>query len=146
MVIAIAGVLFSGVTIVLARMCNARLAQECSVHYSSLVNYITGLMGSLVMFLILGATANAAFPAQGGSIAMYLGGALGLVSVYAVNIIAHKLPATQLTLLIFAGQMFSGLVFDYFLTHKFSMGTLLGGLIVLLGLTLNILSDKRAEE
>lgn len=144
MVIAIVGVLLSGVTIVLARMLGARLAQQCGVHYSSLVNYITGLLGSLVMFLLMGAAANAAFPAPDGSIAMYLGGALGLVSVYTLNVIAHRLPATQLTLLIFVGQLFSGLLLDYFLTHKFSLGTLVGGLIVLAGLAINILSDKKA--
>ncbi len=146
MVIAIASVLLSGVTIVLARMCNARLAQQCGPHYSSLMNYITGLIGSLIMFVFMGAAANAAFPAPGGSITMYLGGALGLVSVYMLNVIAHRMPATQLTLLIFAGQLFTGLVLDYFLTHKFSAGTLAGGLIVLAGLTVNILSDKKSQE
>lgn len=146
MVIAISGVLLSGVTIVLARMCNARLAQKCGAPYSSLMNYITGLLGSLIIFLAMGAAANAAFPAPGGSIAMYLGGVLGLVSVYALNIVAHRLPATQLTLLIFVGQLFSGLLLDYFLLHKFSAGTLAGGLIVLAGLFIHILSDKKAEE
>ena len=146
MVIAIVSVLFSGVTIVLARMCNARLANQCGLHYSSAMNYITGLIGSLIMFIVMGAATNAAFPAPGGSVAMYLGGAMGLVCVYTLNVIAHRMPATQLTLLIFVGQLFSGLVLDYFLTHKFSIGTLAGGLIVLAGLAVNILSDRKSEE
>jgi len=146
MVIAIISVLFSGVTIVLARMCNARLAHQCGLHYSSLMNYITGLIGSLIMFMMMGAAANAAFPAPGGSITMYLGGGLGLVSVYMLNVIAHRMPATQLTLLIFAGQLFTGLLLDYFLTHKFSVGTMVGGFIVLAGLAVNILSDKKSGE
>lgn len=141
--IAVISVLFSGFTIVLARMCNARLAQQCGVHYSSLMNYVTGLIGSLVVFLLMGAATNATFPVHGGSITMYLGGALGLVSVYMLNTITHKLPATQLTLLIFVGQLFSGLLLDYFATHKFSMGTLVGGVLVLAGLAVNIWGDRK---
>ncbi len=144
MVIAVTGVLLSGVTIVLARMCNAKLAQTCGAPYSSLMNYITGLLGSLAVFFVTGAAARAAFPAENLSLAAYLGGALGLLSVYTLNRITHRLPATQLTLLIFLGQLFSGLLLDYFATHKFSPGTVLGGLLVLAGLAVNSLGDRRA--
>ena len=143
MVIAIACVLLSGVTIVLARMCNARLAKLCGIPFSTLLNYITGLTGSLIIFLAAGATVTAAFPAAGASVFLYIGGALGLLSVFIVNNIAHRLPATQLTLLIFLGQLFSGLLLDYFATLRFSPGKLIGGLLVLLGLAVNIRADKK---
>ncbi len=146
MVIAVAGAILSGITIVLARMVNARLAQKCGVPYSSLMNYITGLTGSLIAFFVTGAVIKTAFPAAGGSIFIYIGGALGLVSIYVLNRITHKLPATQLTLLIFVGQLFSGLLLDYFATHKFSPGTLAGGLLVLAGLAVNIWGDRRSRE
>ncbi len=146
MVIAITGALLSGVTIVLARMLGARLAQNCGAPFSSLMNYITGLTGSLIAFLVTGAVTKAAFPAPGGSIVIYLGGVLGLGSVYILNKIAHRLPATQMTLLIFVGQLFSGLLLDYFATHKFSLGTLLGGLLVLSGLAVNIWGDRKSRE
>ncbi len=145
MVIAVLGVLFSGVTIVLARMLGSRLAQSCGAPYSSLMNYITGLIGSLIAFWVTGAVVTSAFPAPGGSVTMYLGGALGLVSVYMLNRITHRLPATQLTLLIFIGQLFSGLLLDYFATHKFSPGMLAGGLLVLAGLALNIRGDRKGR-
>jgi uncharacterized membrane protein YdcZ (DUF606 family) len=143
MVMAVAGVLLSGVTIVLARMLGARLAQNCGAPFSSLMNYITGLTGSLIAFLVTGAVTKAAFPAPGGSIFIYLGGALGLVSVYILNNITRRLPATQMTLLIFVGQLFSGMLLDYFATHNFSLGTLAGGLLVLAGLAVNIWGDRK---
>ena len=143
MVIAVLGALFSGVTIVLARMLNARLAQTAGAPFSALMNYITGLLGSLAAFILTGAAVKAAFPVPGGSPAMYLGGVLGLVSVYMLNKITHRLPATQMTLLIFVGQLFSGLLLDYFATNKFSPGTLIGGLLVLAGLALNIWGDRK---
>jgi len=145
MVIAVIGVLFSGVTIVLARMLSARLAQNSGAPYSALMNYITGLTGSLIAFFLTGAVVKTAFPAQGGSITMYLGGVLGLVSVIMLNRITHRLPATQMTLLIFVGQLFSGLFLDYFATHKFSTGTLIGGLLVLAGLAVNIWGDRKPQ-
>ena len=145
MVIAVLGVLFSGITIVLARMCNSRLSQSCGAPYSSLMNYITGLTGSLIAFFLTGAVVTSAFPAPGGSFTMYLGGALGLVSIYVLNRITHRLPATQLTLLIFVGQLFSGLLLDYFATHKFSSGTLAGGVLVLAGLAVNIWGDRKKQ-
>ena len=123
MVIAIAGAVCSGFTIVLARMLSARLAQTCGTAYSCLMNYILGLAGSLIAFFIMGAVAKASFPAPGSSIVLYIGGALGLVSIFILNMIAHRLPATQMTLLIFVGQLFSGLMIDYFAIHKFSPGT-----------------------
>ncbi len=146
MVIAVVGVLLSGITIVLARMCNARLAQNCGAPFSSLMNYATGLIGSLIAFWVTGAITKAAFPAPGGSIVIYLGGVLGLVSVYILNNITHRLPATQMTLLIFVGQLFSGILLDYFATHIFSIGTLVGGLLVLCGLAVNIWGDRKSRE
>jgi uncharacterized membrane protein YdcZ (DUF606 family) len=109
------------------------------------MNYILGLTGSLIAFFITGAVAKAAFPASGTSVVMYIGGALGLVSVYILNTITHRLPATQMTLLIFVGQLFSGLLLDYFATHKFSPGTLAGGLLVLAGLAVNIRGDRKSR-
>jgi transporter family-2 protein len=146
MVIAILGVIFSGVTIVLARMCNARLAQSSGAAFSSLMNYVTGLLGSLIAFWVMGAAAKAAFPVAGTSITIYMGGALGLVSIFILNNIPHRMPATQMTLLIFVGQLFSGLLLDYFATHKFSLGTLVGGMLVLSGLAVNIYGDRKCNE
>lgn len=143
MVIAVLGALFSGVTIVLGRMCNALLAKERGAPYSALMNYVTGLLGSLAVFFATGAAARAAFPAQGVSLTAYLGGALGLLGVYTLNRITHRLPATQLTLIIFLGQLFSGMLLDYFAAGRFSPGTALGGLLTLAGLAVSSLGDRR---
>jgi len=145
MVIAVLAVLFSGFIIVLARITNARLAQRRGIPFSSLMNYITGLSGSLLVFLLTGSAMRTAFPAQGVSITIYLGGAMGLLSVYLMNLITEKLPAVQLTLLLFVGQLFSGILLDFFLTHMFSPGKFFGGLLVLLGLFINIQADRKRK-
>ena len=143
MVIAIVVVILSGVNIVIARTLNAKLAQLRGIPYSTLMNYITGLTGSLIVFFLMGSRINAAFPAPGASFVIYIGGALGLLSVFVLNMITAKLPAMQLTLLVFVGQLFSGMLLDYFLTDMFSPGKLVGGILVLAGLLVNMLADKK---
>ena len=144
MVMAVAAVFLSGGAIVLGRMLNAGLAGRRGPVLSSLMNYITGLAGSLVMLLFLGGAAHAAFPAPQVSPVMYLGGALGLFCVYLLNVITHRLPAMQLTLLIFIGQLFSGMALDFFSTGLFSPGKLAGGFLVFLGLLISRRGDKRS--
>ncbi len=143
MVIAIAAVILSGANIVFARTLNAKLAQRRGIPYSTLMNYITGLTGSLIVFFLMGSRISAAFPAPGASFTIYLGGALGLLSVFVLNMITPKLPAMQLTLLVFVGQLFSGMILDYFLTDMFSPGKLVGGILVLAGLLVNMRADKK---
>lgn len=143
MVTAIVAVILSGVNIVIARTLNARLAERCGTPLSTLMNYITGLTGSLLVFFLMGGPMRAAFPAMDASFTIYLGGAMGLLSVFLLNVITAKLPAVQLTILIFIGQLFSGMLLDYFLTDMFSPGKLAGGILVLAGLLVNMRADKR---
>ncbi|MBL3200325.1 EamA-like transporter family protein, partial [Klebsiella pneumoniae] len=46
------------------------------------------------------------------------------------------------TLLIFIGQLFAGTIIDFFLTNELSIGKVIGGIFVLIGLTYNLLIDR----
>jgi hypothetical protein len=48
-----------------------------------------------------------------------------------------------MTLLLFAGQVFTGIAMDMILTHAFSLPNLLGGVFVTLGLCVNVIIDRR---
>jgi transporter family-2 protein len=74
---------------------------------------------------------------------IYLGGVLGIGVVLVNNVIVLKISAFYLTLLIFVGQVFSGVVIDFLLAHAFSARILLGGLLVTIGLCVNLLLDRR---
>lgn len=137
---------FSGFTIVLARITNAKLGERSGLVFSSLMNYVVGLLGSLLLYFIAGAPLLTAFPNTEASFTVYLGGAMGLCSIYLCNVITPKLPAIQLTLLLFLGQLFSGMLIDYFTLHIFSPGKLVGGVLVLCGMLLNISADKEREK
>ncbi|MED1370878.1 EamA-like transporter family protein, partial [Bacillus paranthracis] len=56
--------------------------------------------------------------------------------------ITPKISAFYLTLLIFIGQLFAGTIIDFILSHELSMGKIVGGIFVLIGLTYNLLVDR----
>ena len=133
----------SGWTMVAARMANASLALTSGTGYSTLMNYVTGLIGSAVVFALLGFPMNVAFPAPGASLVVYLGGALGALGIFLCNVATPKLPALQMSLIVFVGQIFSGMALDA-LGGRFSAATLAGGLLVAVGMLLNVRADKMA--
>lgn len=134
--------LASGFTMIAARFANALLAERSGVGYSTIMNYVTGLLGSLAVFACLGLKLDTPFPAEGQSLLIYVGGALGAVGIYLANVVTPKLPALQMSVVVFVGQVFTGMVIDGFM-GRFSLGTLLGGLLVAAGLLLNVRADGK---
>lgn len=130
--------LSAGVTVVLSRMVNARLAQQTSVLRSSFVAHITGL--PLTLLLALGFT-GMSLPqiavGQLGPVWMYLGGALGVTVILLCNITVPKVPAFRLTLLTFIGQVGMGALLDALIGNVQSGASLIGGMVIAAGLLLN---------
>lgn len=133
----------SGWSMVLSRMANASLAQTSGTGFSTLMNYVTGLTGSLFIFMWLRSPMRSAFPAPGVSFVIYLGGALGALGIFLCNVVTPKLSALQMSLIVFVGQIFSGMALDA-LSGKFALGTLVGGILVAVGMVLNASADRRA--
>lgn len=50
-----------------------------------------------------------------------------------------------MTLLLFVGQLFAGIIIDSIMANQFSIGQVIGGLFVLLGFTLNLMIDKKSN-
>ena len=74
-------------------------------------------------------------------IAVYLGGLVGVIVISLSNYITPKISAFYLTLLIFIGQLFAGTIIDL-LTNELSIGKVIGGIFVLIGLSYNLLVDR----
>ena len=100
----------AGVTVVLSRMVNARLASETSPLAGSFVNHLVGLPICVVLLLLVGQWTT---PAAGTMEPwMYCGGMLGVTTVLLFNITVPKVSAFRLTLLSFVGQVFTGVALD----------------------------------
>lgn len=134
----------TGFTIVLSRTINAGLAQKIGAMQSTFFNYFTGLLASILLLFSIG-TNEPLFTGVliSSDIWIYLGGFVGVVIITLLNYTVSKITSLYMTLLIFIGQVFSGVAIDFLLSSTFSIKNLFGGLMVVLGLTINVLIDKK---
>ena len=134
----------AGCNIVISRTLNARLSDLTSVRISTFYNYLVGIAISILAFLLLGRgeTGFAQF-ALSPNWHIYLGGALGVAVILLSNIVVIKISAFYLTLLIFVGQVFSGVLIDAILTQAVSSRNLIGGVMVAAGLSINLALDNK---
>lgn len=134
--------LLAGVSVVISRTVNARLCGRSSETVSTWFNYVTGLLLSAIVLLLVGRGELAVADFGGASPWMYLGGALGVAVVLLSNATVERISAFYMTLLLFVGQVFAGIVVDMALVGAFSMTSLIGGALVAIGMVLNLWLDQ----
>lgn len=137
--------ILSGVSIVLSRIINANLAERIGLFQSTFYNFLTGLMFSTIIFLFinenydLSSLSNFTIPFYA-----YFGGLIGVFSITLSNYTAPKISAFYMTLLIFIGQIVTGIIIDYFLLNELSVGKIVGSLFVTIGLSYNLYIDRKS--
>ncbi len=139
--------LLTGVSTVISRTLNASLAKRTSVMNSTLFNYIAGLCVSALILLIAGRQEPMMLKLSlSPNVWIYLGGIIGVGVVTLLNVAVSRIPSFYMTLLLFSGQVFSGVVIDIILTNSFSLNNLIGGVAITLGLAQNLWIDKRSAK
>jgi transporter family-2 protein len=133
-----------GCTTILSMIVNSHLSKKIGVFQGTFVNYIVGLLTTILLITIVKDSMNLSF-ASFPQIPLWalLGGLLGVMVVASANIIIPKIPTIYTTLLIFIGQLFTGILIDYFRVGFVSNGKIIGGLLILLGLLYNSSVDKK---
>ena len=141
---AVAVSIIAGASMVVSRTLNAKLAKLTSIWTSSLYNYLTGLAAAILIFLLFGRP-EAVFAefVISPRFYIYLGGVAAVFVVLLSNITVVKISAFYLTLLLFVGQVFSGIVIDMVIARAFSTRNLIGGILVALGLCVNLVLDSK---
>jgi transporter family-2 protein len=138
--------IFSGVSIVVARTVNSNLAGKLGLLEGTFYNFLTGLMLSIVLLLInwnneiISQLINLQIPPWA-----YFGGLFGIGIVLLSNYVIPRVSAFYVTILVFLGQLLIGYVIDYFTMGTVSMTKLLGGLLVLIGMSYNLYVDSAPE-
>ena len=133
----------AGILVIVSMIINSNLAKEIGTFQGTFVNYSVGLFFSTLVFIISGSWGTINGKSFMGLPAWaYVGGALGVVIVCISNIIIPKIPTIYTTLLIFTGQLFSGILIDYFREDVISKGKIIGGLLILSGMGYNFYVDK----
>lgn len=137
--------LLAGVGVVSSRLVNSQLAHRTSTRNATFFNYLVGLTGALLVLTLTGGKLT--FPqAISGPFYIYLGGALGVVIVLVTNLVVRKIPSLYMTMTLFVGQVFAGVLLDMLLARSLPQKNILGGLLVLCGLMVNLWLDKRRQE
>jgi len=119
--------------------------KKSSVYTSTFYNYVVGLSVSVLALLILGQSELATLPTLSFSFnpLIYLGGLFGAAVVLICNVTVARVSAFYLTLLMFVGQIFSAIVFDMVIGQAFEPLLLAGGVLVALGLIVDLLIDRK---
>jgi bacterial/archaeal transporter family-2 protein len=138
MIIALVAALLSGVTRTVGRMANAQLAQRIGSFQSTFYNYLVGLLCSLLALAVLRAPLPLAAVSSGQIPAWaYLGGGVGVLFIVLSNMTAPKISAFAMTLLIFVGQIATGIAIDALVHQRLVPGKVAGGGLILAGLVWN---------
>jgi len=137
----------AGVTIVLSRTLNGKLADLTNERIATCYNYIVGLVCSTIVLLIIGRGEIIHLDFVNSPLLsswwIYLGGILGVGVVFISNVVVVRISAFYLSLFIFIGKIFSSIVIDVIITRELSIRILIGGVLVAAGLSLNLLLDRR---
>jgi len=154
-IVAVLLVFATGFSIVLARTLNAKLADLTTVQIGTFYNHVTGLIVCVAILFIFGAntiTHTARDLTFVGSLLfssewyIYFGGVLGLIVIILSNLTVIKVSAFYLTLLVFIGQVFSGVVIDMLITQEVSIRNIIGGVLVTIGLSVSLLLDSKTKK
>lgn len=135
--------LLSGVTVVTSRAVNSNLSEETTMYASTWYYYLIGSIISIILLIIFKSEIDFSTIAFSKNIIIYFGGVLGALAVFLSNIAVTKISGFYMTLLLFIGQVFSGIVSDIILTQQFSEANLIGGILVGAGLLINLWLDKK---
>lgn len=138
--------IISGITNVISRSVNFVLSEKLGVYQSTLFNYIFGLIGSILILLISG-EASKLFESTSydANWLAYTGGLVGVAVVSLQVFLSSKVSSFYLTLLLFVGQLFTGIILDFILSGKISIWQVVGGILVIIGLSYNLYIDRVEE-
>lgn len=135
----------AGAIVVISRILNTKLSETVGLIQSSFFNYLTGIFAALILFLIFRDTVTLSqlYNIQAYS---YLGGLLGVVIVILNSVITPKMSSFYATLIIFIGQLFTGIIIDWITLKTLPFAKIIGGFLVIAGLAYNLYVDSEAEK
>jgi bacterial/archaeal transporter family-2 protein len=132
----------SGITRTLGRSINAQLGERIGPLQSTLYNYISGFICSILAMLLSSEIVPVTMLSIGHiPLWAYFGGAVGVLFIVVSNIAVPKISAFSMTLLLFVGQLATGVVIDVVVGHQLSIAKIAGGVLIVVGLLHNLSID-----
>lgn len=140
-----------GVLTTLSMVVSSSLGKKIGLIQSTIIHYIGGLIGGIFILIGMGSVSvPSIIDMSRMPLYIFLGGIMGVMVVYASNVVIPKIPVVYSTLLMFSGQMLCAIVIDAIVIDAIVMGDfswkkLLGAIIVILGIFYNSKIDEKEE-
>ncbi len=137
--------IFIGFTTILSMAQNSSLSQKIGLANTSVLNYATALITSLVIFVFFGKISD--FTGLSGMhYFAYFGGLLGLIVVIVSSYALSHISVIVGSMLMYTGQMLASFAIDYFLGIKISPIKILGIVLVVTGIYVNNYIDYKYRD
>lgn len=135
----------SGAIVVTSRILNTRLSEKVGLIESSFFNYLTGLLSALMLLTFFRdkISLNQFHNIPSWS---YLGGILGVIVVILNSVVTPKMSTFYITLMIFIGQLFTGIIIDCITLKTIPFTKIIGGILVVAGLAYNLYIDSLTND
>lgn len=128
-----------GCATVISKMINYRAAQELGTWNGSLVNYVVATVLAFILLLFSPYLRSDLQACTQVPFCLYAGGTFGVIAFVLSIIALSRMKVFQSTILLLAGQLLAGILFDVIVFHNFTWIRFVGILLVSAG----ILLDKK---
>ena len=116
-----------GVLTTLSMVVSSSLGKKIGLIQSTIIHYIGGLIGGIFILIGMGSVSvPSIIDMSRMPLYIFFGGIMGVMVVYASNVVIPKIPVVYSTLLMFSGQMLCAIVIDAIVMGDFSWKKLLG--------------------
>lgn len=134
--------LISGATVATSILLNARLAAVKGLYKGVFVNYMMGVLISVPLAIVINGFKLPVFDFDLTLLVALSGGAIGYVVVMLNSHITPKIGILYVTILLFVGQLGTGIVIDAIREGSVSVGKTAGGLLIIAGLAYLLILEK----
>ena len=139
--------ILAGAMVVLSMVMNSQLAHGVGIFQGVFINFAAGLLTSLPVYFLcsffeLEALGDMSYAAPWYA---FLGAFYAIAIVAACNVVIPKIPVVYSAVLIFLGQIVTGLVLDALTAGFFDPYKAIGALLITVGLFLNTMIDAEID-
>jgi len=139
--------ILAGVMVVLSMVMNSQLARGVGIFQGVFINFAAGLLTALAVYFLCDYFALEALGDNSFSAPWYafLGAFFAIAIVAACNVVIPKIPVVYSAVLIFLGQIVTGLILDALVAGHFDTNKAVGALLITAGLLLNARIDAEMD-
>lgn len=123
-----------GCATVISKMINFRAAQELGTWNGSLVNYVVASILALVLLLCSPYLPTDLQACTKVPVWLYAGGTFGVIAFVLSIVTLNRMKVFQSTILLLAGQLLAGILFDVIMFRNFTLVKFAGVLLIAVGI------------